>query len=67
MKPMKKLVLLAFLLAPGVAAAQGYYGGSGPGYYQQPAATQLPGGFHIRQGWTRTDRQQQGQRRYTCL
>ena len=31
MKPNKTLVMLAFLLAPGVAAAQGYYGGSGPG------------------------------------
>ncbi len=50
MKPNKTLVMLAFLLAPGLAAAQGYYGGSGPGYYQQPPATQLPGGFHNRQG-----------------
>jgi hypothetical protein len=50
MKPMKTLVLLAFLLAPGLAAAQGYYGGSGPGYYGNPPPTQLPGGFHNRQG-----------------
>lgn len=50
MKPNKTLVMLAFLLAPGVAAAQGYYGGSGPGYYAQPPSTQLPGGFHNRQG-----------------
>jgi hypothetical protein len=51
MKPSKSLLVLAVLLAaPGVAAAQGYYGGSGPGYYGQPQATQLPGGFHNRQG-----------------
>jgi len=50
MKPNKTLVVLAFLLAPGLAAAQGYYGGSGPGYYGQPPASQLPGGFHNRQG-----------------
>src|SRR5688572_27084388 len=50
MKPNKTLVMLAFLLAPGVAAAQGYYGGSGPGQYSQPPSTQLPGGFHNRQG-----------------
>jgi hypothetical protein len=50
MKPNKTLITLAFLLAPGLAAAQGYYGGSGPGYYNQPAATQLPGGFHNRMG-----------------
>jgi hypothetical protein len=49
MKPNKTLVMLAFLLAPGVAAAQGYYGGSGPGQYSQPS-TQLPGGFHNRTG-----------------
>ena len=47
MKPIKTLALLAFLLAPGLAAAQGYYGGSGPGQYSQPAN---PGGFHQRQG-----------------
>ena len=51
MKPTKSLLVLAVLLAaPGIAAAQGYYGGSGPGYYSQPPATQLPGGFHNRQG-----------------
>ena len=48
MKPTKSLLVLAFLLAPGVAAAQGYYG-SGPGYSSAPS-TQLPGGFHNRQG-----------------
>lgn len=51
MKPIKSLLVLATLLTPGVAAAQGYYGGSGPGYYGPPApATQLPGGFHNRTG-----------------
>lgn len=51
MKPTKSLLVLAALIAaPGVAAAQGYYGGSGPGYYSQPPATTLPGGFHNRQG-----------------
>jgi hypothetical protein len=50
MKPSKLLLVLAVLLAPGLAAAQGYYGGSGPGYYGQPPATQLPGGFHDRTG-----------------
>lgn len=48
MKPTKTLIVLAFLLAPGLAAAQGYYGG-GPGY-GSPAPSQLPGGFHNRQG-----------------
>jgi hypothetical protein len=48
MKPNKTLVMLAFLLAPGLAAAQGYYGGSGPGYYNNPAPN--PGGFHQRAG-----------------
>jgi hypothetical protein len=48
---MKTLLVIAAMLAPGLAAAQGYYGGSGPGYYQSPApSTQLPGGFHNRQG-----------------
>jgi hypothetical protein len=38
--------VLALVLAPGLAAAQGYYGG-GPGYNQpQP----VPGGFHNRAG-----------------
>lgn len=50
MKPTKSLLVLAALLVPGVAAAQGYYGGSGPGYYAQPPATTLPGGFHNRMG-----------------
>ena len=51
MKPTKSLLVLAVLLAaPGLAAAQGYYGGSGPGYYGSPPPTQLPGGFHNRQG-----------------
>lgn len=48
MKPTKTVFVLAFLLAPGLAAAQGYYGG-GPGY-SSPPASQLPGGFHNRQG-----------------
>jgi hypothetical protein len=48
MKPIKTLALLAFLLAPGLAAAQGYYGGSGPGYYNNPPPNS--GGFHQRQG-----------------
>src|SRR5688500_18076716 len=49
MKPTKTLFVLAFLLVPGIAAAQGYYGGSGPGYYNNPPP-QNPGGFHARQG-----------------
>ena len=49
MKPTKTLFVLAFLLVPGLAAAQGYYGGSGPGYYNNPPP-QNPGGFHARQG-----------------
>jgi hypothetical protein len=50
MKPIKSLLVLAIMLVPGLAAAQGY-GGGGGGYYSQPApATQLPGGFHNRQG-----------------
>jgi len=48
MKPIKSLLVAALLLIPGVAAAQGYYGG-GPGYSTPPPA-QLPGGFHNRQG-----------------
>lgn len=48
MKPTKTLIVLALLLAPGLAAAQGYYGG-GPGY-GSPPPSQLPGGFHNRQG-----------------
>lgn len=50
MKPNKSLLVLALMLVPGVAAAQGYYGGSGPGYYGNPPPTQLPGGFHNRTG-----------------
>lgn len=50
MKPTKSLLVLAVMLAPGLAAAQGYYGGSGPGYYGNPPPTQLPGGFHNRTG-----------------
>lgn len=46
MKPIKSLLVLAMMVVPGVAAAQGYYGGSG---YNQPSTT-LPGGFHNRQG-----------------
>jgi hypothetical protein len=50
MKPTKTLFVLALLLVPGLASAQGYYGGSGPGQYGPPPSTQLPGGFHNRQG-----------------
>jgi len=49
MKPTKSLLVLAVLLVPGLAAAQGYYGG-GPGYSSPAQNTQLPGGFHNRQG-----------------
>lgn len=50
MKPIKSLLVLAALtLTPALASAQGYYGGGG-GYYAQPPASQLPGGFHNRQG-----------------
>lgn len=44
MKPIKSLLVLASMLVPAIAAAQP------AGYYAQPAATQLPGGFHDRQG-----------------
>ncbi|MDB4955373.1 MAG: hypothetical protein JWO36_2942 [Myxococcales bacterium] len=47
MKPIK-YALLAILLVPGLAAAQGYGGGGGPGYYSQP--NPIPGGFHDRTG-----------------
>lgn len=47
MKPIKSLLVLAIMLAPGLVAAQGYYG-SGPGYYNQP--NRIPGGFHDRTG-----------------
>ncbi len=43
MKPIKSLLVLALILAPGIAGAQGYYGGGG---YAAP----LPGGFHNRMG-----------------
>jgi hypothetical protein len=49
MKPIKTFLVLAMVVIPGVAAAQGYYGGSGPGYYNQPQQQQ-PGGFHNRMG-----------------
>ena len=50
MKPIKSLVLVGVLaaiplLAPGEASAGGYYGPGGP-----PPNSQLPGGFHNRQG-----------------
>ena len=32
MKPTKTLFVLALLVVPSLASAQGYYGGSGPGY-----------------------------------
>jgi hypothetical protein len=44
MKPIKTLLVLASMLVPAIAAAQP------AGYYGQPASTQLPGGFHNRQG-----------------
>ena len=43
MKPIKTLLVLAVMLAPGLVAAQGYYGG---GYGQ----SRIPGGFHDRTG-----------------
>jgi len=43
MKPIKSILVLAILLAPGLAGAQGYYGG---GYGPAP----IPGGFHNRLG-----------------
>src|SRR5688572_28339270 len=53
MKPIKPLLVLAVILTPAIAAAQGYYGPSGPsrggpGYYNQP--TRVAGGFHDRTG-----------------
>ncbi len=45
MKPIKSILILALIVAPAVASAQGYYGG-GPGYGPPP----LPGGFHNRMG-----------------
>lgn len=55
MKLTKSFLVLAILVfAPAVASAQRYYGGrgggGGGGYYQNPANTQLPGGFHNRMG-----------------
>lgn len=54
MKPIKSLFVLAALLVfPSIASAQGYYGrpAGGGGYYAQPPVnSQLPGGFHNRQG-----------------
>lgn len=44
MKPIKRLIVLALLLAPGVVFAQGYYGGPGGG------PPPVPGGFHNRAG-----------------
>jgi len=44
MKPLKSLLVLAVLLVPAIAGAQGYYGGGG-GY-----GAPLPGGFHNRMG-----------------
>jgi hypothetical protein len=49
MKPIKSLVLLAATLAPLSLAATEASAQPG-GYYAQPASTQLPGGFHNRQG-----------------
>lgn len=46
MKPIKLFVLAALFILPGLASAQGYYGG-GPGYGPPPS---LPGGFHNRAG-----------------
>jgi hypothetical protein len=45
MKPIKSLFILAILVLPGLASAQGYYGG-GPVYGPPP----IPGGFHARGG-----------------
>lgn len=44
------LVLAVLVFAPAVASAQRYGGGGGGGYYQNPANTQHPGGFHNRMG-----------------
>ena len=44
MKPIKTLLVLAVVLVPGLAGAQGYYGGGG---YGPPP---VPGGFHNRMG-----------------
>src|SRR5688500_3609305 len=53
MKTTNCFLLLALLLAPGAASAQGYYGGGGgygPGYGPPPPPARLPGGFHDRRG-----------------
>ena len=54
MKPIKSLfVVAALVVSAGVASAQpgGYYApAGGGGYYNNPQNTQLPGGFHNRQG-----------------
>ncbi len=42
MKPIKSILVLALLLAPALASAQGYYAGGGQG--------PIPGGFHNRMG-----------------
>ena len=44
MKPIKSLLVIAVMLAPALASAQGYYGGGG---YGPPP---VPGGFHNRTG-----------------
>jgi hypothetical protein len=49
MKPIKPLLVLAAILVPAVASAQGYYGRGGGGYYSAPPQT-APGGFHARAG-----------------
>lgn len=46
MKPIKSLLVLAVILAPGIAGAQGYYGGG----YGGGGGAPLPGGFHNRMG-----------------
>jgi hypothetical protein len=43
MKPIKSLLVLAIVLAPALASAQGYYGRGGYG-------ARVPGGFHNRTG-----------------
>lgn len=50
MKLAPSILVLVATLTPGLAAAQGYYGGSGPGYYAPPPPPALPGGFHNRTG-----------------
>jgi hypothetical protein len=44
MKPIKSLFILAILVLPGLASAQGYYGGPGTG------PPPIEGGFHNRMG-----------------